>query len=141
MQYAFGLFVFSSQTAPLAAASRRRNWRYARPAVHADRAPGKYLGPGDDALSFSGTISHDIAGQALSLDALDLLATEGKAWPLVRGDGQVLGSYQLESVEETQRELFPNGQPRAIDFTLSLMRVADEQTDALALITAPLALL
>lgn len=141
MQACYGLFVFSMTTAPIKGINRQRVWRYARPNVLDTRAKGIFLGPGEDTITITGQISHDIAGHELSLDALALMGDEGKAWPLVKGTGQILGSFQLESIDETHRDLFPNGSPRAIDFSMSLTRVDDAITDALALVSAPLSLL
>ena len=44
---------------------------------------------------------------------------------LVEGTGRVYGSYVIEGIKETRKELFADGTPRLIDFQLDLLCVDD----------------
>ena len=89
----------------------------------------------------TGIMAHDIGGKALSLDVLRAMADSGEAYVLVQGNGQVIGSFIIEDINEVSRELFANGTPRMIEFSITLSRVDDDLIDKLALITSPLSLL
>lgn len=59
------------------------------------------------------------------------MAAQGKSWIMTAGTGEVMGSWMIESVEETRRHLYADGTPRVIEFSLSLIRDWDQGSDAL----------
>ncbi|STO65213.1 bacteriophage tail protein GpU [Escherichia coli] len=52
--------------------------------------------------------------------ALEQMAEQGKAWPLIEGSGTIYGMYVIEGLNQTKTEFFRDGMPRRIEFTLSL---------------------
>lgn len=91
----------------------------------------QFLGRGEDAIALPGVILPELAGSALSLDALRLMADTGKAWPLVEGTGRIYGLWIVESMSETRTLFFRDGTPRRIEFSLSLKRIDDGLIDLL----------
>ncbi|WP_276681494.1 phage tail protein [Thalassolituus oleivorans] len=136
-----GLFIFDLKTAPLTERSRNTDWRHARPAVIGQRAPSTYIGPGQDTVTLTGVIAHDIAGTELSLDVLRKMGDTGEPYVLVYGTGQVVGMFEIDSISETSTAFFPNGKPRRIEFNISLTRVSNEKADLISLVTSPLSLI
>ncbi|WGO91846.1 phage tail protein [Pseudomonas viciae] len=131
MMLALGMFVFSLSTAAYQALQRQTEWRHARnPRVGA--APARqFIGRGDDTITLPGIILPELAGSALSLDALRLMANTGKAWPMVEGSGRIYGLWIIESLNETKTLFFRDGTPRRIEFTLILKRIDDDRIDLL----------
>lgn len=141
MQACLGLFVFSLNTLPLSNRERSTSWRHARSEPIGQRASSQFVGPGEDQITLTGQIAHDIAGSPFGLDILRAMADKGESHMLVLGTGQVLGAWTIESIQESSNSLFSDGMPRAIEFSISLMRTLDEQQDKLALYTSALSLL
>ena len=135
MMLALGMFVFSLSTAAYQALQRQTEWRHAsNPRVGA--APARqFVGRGDDTITLPGIILPELAGSALSLDALRLMANTGKAWPMVEGSGRIYGLWIIESLNETKTLFFRDGTPRRIEFTLSLKRIDDDRIDLLGAAT------
>ena len=135
MMLALGMFVFSLSTAAYQALQRQTEWRHAsNPRVGA--APARqFVGRGDDTITLPGIILPELAGSALSLDALRLMANTGKAWPMVEGSGRIYGLWIIESLNETKTLFFRDGTPRRIEFTLCLKRVDDDRIDLLGAAT------
>jgi phage protein U len=67
----------------------------------------------------------EITGGRLSLTAIEVMANEGRAWPLIDGLGVILGMYVIEKISHTHTELFNDGAARKIEFSMSLKRVDD----------------
>ncbi|PJH88527.1 MULTISPECIES: phage tail protein [Pseudomonas] len=135
MMLALGMFVFSLSTAAYQALQRQTEWRHAsNPRVGA--APARqFVGRGDDTITLPGIILPELAGSALSLDALRLMANTGKAWPMVEGSGRIYGLWIIESLNETKTLFFRDGTPRRIEFTLNLKRIDDDRIDLLGAAT------
>ncbi|HGX8554422.1 TPA: phage tail protein [Escherichia coli] len=86
-------------------------------------------GPDNDMLTLSGVLMPEITGGRLSLLALEQMAEQGKAWPLIEGSGTIYGMYVIEGLNQTKTEFFRDGMPRRIEFTLSLKRVDESLSD------------
>ncbi|EPB0054369.1 phage tail protein [Escherichia coli] len=71
----------------------------------------------------------EITGGRLSLLALEQMAEQGKAWPLIEGSGTIYGMYVIEGLNQTKTEFFRDGMPRRIEFTLSLKRVDESLSE------------
>ncbi len=87
------------------------------------RPSTQFLGPDNDMLTLSGVLMPEITGGRLSLLALEQMAEQGKAWPLIEGSGTIYGMYVIEGLNQTKTEFFRDGMPRRIEFTPSLKRV------------------
>jgi phage protein U len=130
-----GLFPFSLKTAPFQQLRRATNWRWVGNNRIGRRAAYQFAGPGDDAITLSGVLMPEISGGMLSLDALRLMGDQGKAWPLIGGDGTIYGLWIIEGIEETKSVFFENGTPRKIEFSLSIKRADDTRIDQLGALT------
>ncbi|WP_227899170.1 phage regulatory CII family protein [Escherichia coli] len=102
------------------------------------RPSTQFLGPENDMLTLSGVLMPEITGGRLSLLALEQMAEQGKAWPLIEGSGTIYGMYVIEGLNQTKTEFFRDGMPRRIEFTLSLKRVDESLSDMFGDLSAQL---
>lgn len=131
MMMALGMFVFSLSTAAYQELQRQTNWRHASNSRIGAAPARQFVGRGEDTITLPGIILPELAGSALSLDAIRLMANTGKAWPMVEGTGRIYGLWVIESLSETKTIFFKDGTPRRIEFTLSLNRTDDDRIDLL----------
>jgi len=129
MMLALGMFVFSLSTAAYQELQRQTEWRHANNSRVGAAPARQFVGRGEDSITLPGVILPELAGSALSLDALRLMANTGKAWPMVEGSGRIYGLWVIESLSETKTLFFRDGTPRRIEFTLSLKRIDDDRID------------
>lgn len=126
MMMALGLFVFGLKTVPYQQLQRQISWRHpSTPRVGA-RPARQFAGPGDDIITLSGVLYPEITGGKISLAALEAMADEGMAWPLIEGTGLFYGLFVIEEVSQTHSDFFPDGAPRKIEFSIKLTRTDDE---------------
>ncbi|MBU9864682.1 phage tail protein [Rahnella aceris] len=130
MMLTLGLFVFQLQTVPYQSLQRDVDYRWPVNNRVGLRPLPQFLGVNEEKITLSGVLMPEITGGRLSLMALNLMADEGKAWPLLEGSGTIYGMFVVNSVSETHTEFFSNGAPRKIEFTLTLTRV-DESLAAM----------
>lgn len=123
MMMALGMFVFMRQTLPYQSIQRVAEYRWPSNSRVGKRDAFQYLGPGDEKITLSGVLYPEFTGGKLTMIALRQMAEMGRAWPLLDGAGLIYGMFVIESVSETGSEMFADGTPRKIDFTLSLTRV------------------
>ncbi len=126
---ALGMFVFSLSTAAYQELQRQTDWRHASNNRIGAAPARQFMGRGDDTAALPGTIFPELAGSALSLDTLRLMANTGKAWPMIEGSGRIYGLWVIESMSETKTLFFRDGTPRRIEFTLNLKRIDDDRID------------
>ncbi|SFN51785.1 hypothetical protein SAMN03159304_00211 [Pseudomonas sp. NFACC24-1] len=131
MMLALGMFVFSLSTAAYQELQRQTEWRHASNSRVGAAPARQFVGRGDDTITLPGIILPELAGSALSLDAVRLMANTGKAWPMVEGSGRIYGLWIIESLSETKTIFFRDGTPRRIEFTISLKRIDDDRIDLL----------
>jgi phage protein U len=131
MMLALGMFVFSLHTAAYQEMQRQTDWRHPSSNRIGAQPARQFLGRGEDAITLPGIILPELAGTALSLDALRFMADTGKAWPMIEGTGRLCGLWIIESVSETRSLFFPDGAARRIEFNLSLKRIDDGRIDLL----------
>lgn len=125
MMMSYGTFVFSLSTVAYEQLQRQMSWRHARTARVGARPASQFLGVDQDTITLQGTISAELANDLHGLDDLRDLASQGVPQALVEGTGRVYGSYVIETLSETRKELFSDGTPRLIDFQLHLSCVDD----------------
>jgi hypothetical protein len=131
MMMALGMFVFSLPTLAYQELQRQTDWRHPSSSRVGTNPARQFAGRGEDAITLPGIILPELAGTALSLDALRMMADTGKAWPLVEGTGRILGIWIIDSVSETRTLFFRDGAARRIEFSISLKRIDDGQVDKL----------
>ena len=131
-----GMFVFTLDTLPYQQLQRDMGWRLASNARVGRRAAYQYTGPDEETITLSGVLLPELTGGDMSLAMVKLMASQGKAWPLIEGTGMVYGWYAIEKLSEGRTEFFSDGKARRIDFTLTLKRVDDiGMLDAIGAIT------
>ena len=131
MMLALGMFVFSLHTLAYQEMQRQTDWRHPSTARVGAQPARQFLGRGEDAITLPGLLLPELAGTALSLDALRQMADTGKAWPMVEGSGRLYGLWVIDSLTETRTLFFLDGTPRRIEFSLSLKRIDDGSIDLL----------
>ncbi|HBZ7693668.1 TPA: phage tail protein [Klebsiella quasipneumoniae] len=129
MMMVLGLFVFQLRTVPYQQLQYQRNWRHVTNNRVNRRPTTQFLGPDNDQLTLSGVLMPEVTGGRLSLLALELMAEQGKAWPLIEGGGTIYGMYVIESLNQTKTEFFASGEARKIEFSLGLKRVDESLSE------------
>lgn len=129
MMMVLGLFVFQLRTVPYQQLQYQRNWRHVTNNRVNRRPTTQFLGPDNDQLTLSGILMPEVTGGRLSLLALELMAEQGKAWPLIEGGGTIYGMYVIESLNQTKSEFFSSGEARKIEFSLGLKRVDESLSE------------
>lgn len=123
---ALGVFVFTRQTIPFQSLDRTSSWRHPTNSVVGAMPKTQFTGKDSETVTISGRLAPEITGGKLSLAMLELMAESGAAFPLIEGaDFMLMGFFVIESIQETRTELFGDGTPRLIDFTLNLKRTDD----------------
>ncbi|WP_265034248.1 MULTISPECIES: phage tail protein [unclassified Wolbachia] len=74
------------------------------------------IGPGEDIIELAGVIYSG------GLEQINNMRNSEKPFLLIDGQGNILGHFVIVKIEETQKFFFPNGEPRKIEFHLSLKR-------------------
>ncbi|EDY85355.1 phage P2 GpU [gamma proteobacterium HTCC5015] len=124
--------MFDVATAPYQTLERTTQWRHSVQNPVGERPNYQFLGPGEDSITLSGTLYPHFTGGRLSLDALRVMAEQGKGWPLIEGSGRLYGFWAVTKVRETSTHFMRDGVPKKIEFSVSLKRVDDKRLDLLA---------
>lgn len=128
MMMIYGMMPFMRQTLPYSELQHSVDYRWPTNSRVGLRASAQFIGPGDEKITLSGELRPEITGGAISLLTVKLLADEGRAWPLIGGNGTIYGMYVVENYATTHSEFFSDGSARKINFTLSLKRVDESLT-------------
>jgi len=128
MMMIYGMMVFMRQTIPYQELQRSVDYRWPTNSRVGQRASAQFIGVGDEKITLSGELRPEITGGAISLMVLKVMADEGRAWPLIGGNGAIYGMYVVESFSETHAELFSDGTARKINFNVSMKRVDESLT-------------
>ena len=131
MMMALGMFVFTLETLVYQELQRQTDWRHGTTSRIGTNPARQYLGRGEDAIALPGVLLPALLGTPLSLDTLRVMADTGKSWPLIEGTGRILGTWVIESINETRTLFFRDGAARRIEFTIALKRIDDGRADIL----------
>ncbi|WP_377153642.1 phage tail protein [Roseateles sp. UC29_93] len=126
MMMGYGQFVFSLPTLAYQDLQRQSAWRHPSNSRVGARPARQFLGPGEDTINLSGIVAPEFAGDIASLDQLREMADSGRAWPLVSGNGEVIGAFVIESLNETRTAFMADGSARRIEFQILLTRVDED---------------
>lgn len=130
---ALGMFVFTQRTIPFQSLSRETAWRHPTNSVVGSMPKTQFTGKDSDSITLSCKLAPEITGGGLNISALRLMADSGGAFPLIDGANFfLLGFYVIESIHEERSELFGDGTPRIIDFSMQLKRTDDPSLIAVA---------
>ncbi|HEN3622958.1 TPA: phage tail protein [Yersinia enterocolitica] len=128
MMLSLGLFVFMLQTTPYQSMGRNIDYRWPTNSRVGLRPAAQFLGVDSEKMTLSGVLLPELTGGRLSLLALEVMANQGKAWPLIEGSGMIYGMFVVESLSLTRSVFFEDGSARRIEFTLNLLRVDESLT-------------
>lgn len=123
MMMILGMMVFQRQTLPYQTMDHTKTYRWASNSRIGVRPSQQFLGAGEETITLTGELRPEITGGAISLFLLNVMAAEGRAWPLLSGNGIPYGMFVITSVKGTHEELLSNGVARKINFTITLQRV------------------
>ena len=128
-----GMFVFTQKTIPFQTLDRESNWRHPTNSVVGGMPKTQFTGTEGETITISGRLMPEITGGRFSIKMLELMADSGGSFPLIDGATfELVGFFVIESLSETRSEMFGDGAPRAIDFTLNLKRTDDPMLIAVA---------
>lgn len=128
-----GMFVFTQKTIPFQTLDRESNWRHLTNSVVGGMPKTQFTGKEGEKITISGRLMPEITGGRFSIKMLELMADSGGSFPLIDGATfELVGFFVIESLSETRSEMFGDGAPRAIDFTLNLKRTDDPMLIAVA---------
>lgn len=128
-----GMFVFTQKTIPFQTLDRESNWRHPTNSVVGGMPKTQFTGKEGEKITISGRLMPEITGGRFSIKMLELMADSGGSFPLIDGATfELVGFFVIESLSETRSEMFGDGAPRTIDFTLNLKRTDDPMLIAVA---------
>lgn len=123
MMLTLGLFVFMLRTLPYQSMNRQLSYRWPTGSRVGQRPSAQFLGMDAETITLSGQLLPELTGGRLSLLALQTMAEQGRAWPLIEGTGTIYGMFVIEKITQDNKQFFANGQPREINFSITLKRV------------------
>lgn len=123
MMMVYGMFVFTLRTVPYQSLQHSQSWRHVKNDRVNASAGWQYIGPGDESVTLEGVLYPEITGGNLSLAALNSIGFSGRPWPLIDGVGLIYGMYVMTGLERGKSEFDRYGNPKKIEFTISLSRV------------------
>lgn len=128
MMMIYGLLPFMRQTLPYSEMQQSVDYRWPTNSRIGQRASAQFLGVGDEKITLTGELRPEVTGGAISLLSFKLVADEGRAWPLIGGNGTIYGMYVMEKFSSSHSEFLSNGSALKITFTLNLRRVDESLT-------------
>lgn len=129
---ALGDYRFSIDTAAYTQLERSTAWRWAAVERVGARPAQQFIGPGEDTITLDGSIYPYYKGGLGQVSAMRAAAAKGEPLLMLDGTGRVWGLYCITEVRETQTVFFSGGQPRKIDFTISLTAYGDDTPGAIS---------
>ena len=128
MMMIYGMMPFVRETLPYSELQQNVSYRWPVTNRVGLRPAAQFIGVGDEKITLTGELRPGITGGVTSVLAFKMLADEGRAWPLISGNGIIYGMYVVESYVATHSELYADGGARKIKFTLNLKRVDESIT-------------
>lgn len=120
-----GGFPFMLETLPFQNLARQSGWNWPEQQLIGTTPALQFTGKQAEKITLSGLLCPELTGDRSSLEALRLLADQGKPLPLVSGTGLFLGLWVIESVEQGEDIHFSDGTPRRMNFTVNLVKYGD----------------
>ncbi|MFC1154483.1 phage tail protein [Pasteurella multocida] len=128
-----GMFVFARATIPFQTFERESSWRHPTNSIVGGMPKTQFTGKEGEKVTISGRLAPEITGGRFSIKMLELMADSGGSFPLIDGATfELVGFFVIESISESRSEMFGDGAPRVIDFTMNLKRTDDPILIALA---------
>jgi phage protein U len=122
---ALGDFRFSLPTAAYDEFRRASEWDWAEQQRFGNTPALQFTGRTSDTITLSGLIYPEFRGGYGQVAAMRTTADAKAPQMLVDGTGEVMGRWVIARVEEGRRVFWPNGQPRRMEFSLTLKKYDD----------------
>ena len=129
MMMCLGQFVFSLQTLAYQELQRQTAWRHASNSRIGARPASQFLGVGEETITLPGFLVPEY-GDYNALSEITAMADTGAAFALVDGLGRVHGQWVITDKSETGTLFDRNGQPKRVEFSITLRRVDDQRVDS-----------
>lgn len=125
-----GFFPFSTRTIPFHSLDQTDTYKHpATATVGSLNPPSQFTGKEPNTLTLQAELRPEVTGSITAIDTLKRMADTGKAWPLIKGNGQYQGAYKILSIQHQHSEFMADGTAQAISFTLELQHVGDRVDD------------
>ena len=122
-----GYFVFNIDTVPYQGAALKSVWRHPKNPRIGTIAASQYTGREADTITLNCSLRPEINGGIGTINFLKAMADTGGGWPYIRGNGEYLGMFEIESIDQNESNYHMNGTPKEIEFSMTLCEVDDEQ--------------
>lgn len=122
-------FYFGLATAAFNELKRKTGWQWSEQERLGRRPAQQAVGPSAEKLTLRGVIYPHFKGGIGQLNQLRAIGARQAPFMLTTGYGEVLGTWCLSDIEESQGALLPGGIPRKQEFTLELVRYGDDMQD------------
>lgn len=120
---AIGMFVFGLPRVAYEELQRRASWRWGDSDRYGARPASQFLGPGAETITLNGMLVPELAGTFSDIERLREMATTGEGYPVILGNGELLGTFRIDSIEETWRGIMGGGRARQTEFSIALTRI------------------
>lgn len=141
MMMALDMFIFALSTAAYQELQHKLGWRHPSTQRIGARPSRQFVGPDGESITLTGTLYPEMTGGNLSLDMLRTMADSGQSFILIEGTGTVYGWFVIEGLDIKRTYFFRDGAARKLEFTLSLARVDEFQTNVTGVLASQLGLL
>lgn len=142
-----GGFQFGINTAAFQSLARSNEWRWPSQDRFGKPPVLQHVGQGAETITLPGVIYPEWRGGLGQLDAMRAQAGKGEPLTMVDGQGNMMGLWAIERIDEKQAIFADAGVPRKVEFTLQLRRffeadaaggLLDVVAGAAAAVTGPL---
>lgn len=126
MMMALGDYRFSVETAAYERIQRTNTYRWSALERHGRAPAHQFLGPGEESVTFEGTIYPHFKGGLQQIEAMRQEADKGEALLLIDSSGIAWGRYCIRRIAETRSQIFGTGHPRKKTFQLELVAYGED---------------
>ncbi|CAG9297572.1 phage tail protein [Celerinatantimonas diazotrophica] len=122
-----GRFHFSVDTATYNSLSRNYGWHWKANSRVGKRDILQYTGQQAPSISLNGTVATTYRSVGTQqIQKLVSLANKGQPLLMISGDGDKLGYWAIQKIQETNRRFVRGGSPRFQDFSMELIYYGDD---------------
>lgn len=130
MLYALGSIVFEVAPLNVDQIGRTAGADFAEKPVFGRRPGFEFVGAAAEEITFQGKLFPAALGGLDEWAELQQLRLTGAAQHLIRGDGEVLGWYQIVGLQDTGTALDAAGVPRVVEFEIRIREADRPASDA-----------
>ncbi len=123
---ALGAYRFAVDSSAYQQLVRSSQYRWPSQERVGRRPARQFVGRGEDTVTLSGVVHPHYAGGLGQIDRMREIAGQGLPLLLADGRGKIWGLWCIERIEETRSVFFANGDPRKIEFSLTLAHYGED---------------